>query len=316
MPLRLTRLQISDQIIAGSSAPTQQFLRYFNKALEKIEEAINGLADAVADIIVAQAAADGAAAAAAAAQADATQGIADAAAAQGDATQALSDAAAAQSTADGKADDGAITGGDLTMSTARLLGRTTASTGAIEEITVGSGLSLAAGSLSATGGGGGAAWALAGTGQTATGVYDFAVDGAKAAITFAGLGTANEILILAEAVAVSVSGSAMVQVSTDNGASYFTTSGDYVAINPGAGTVLNTIGSTFWTTNTTAARYGFSHIMNAAIAGMPKIFDAPVQTGNPQRLFVADNANNIDAIQIVGTSGGNITAGKIFVLAR
>lgn len=43
---------------------------------------------------------------------------------------------------------GAITTSGLTMSTARLLGRTTASTGAVQEITVGTGLSLSAGSLS------------------------------------------------------------------------------------------------------------------------------------------------------------------------
>ena len=46
---------------------------------------------------------------------------------------------------------GAATGSGLTMATARILGRTTAATGAIEEITVGSGLSLSAGSLTATG---------------------------------------------------------------------------------------------------------------------------------------------------------------------
>jgi hypothetical protein len=46
---------------------------------------------------------------------------------------------------------GAITTSGLTQATARLLGRTTAGTGAVEEITVGSGLSFAAGSLSATG---------------------------------------------------------------------------------------------------------------------------------------------------------------------
>ena len=45
---------------------------------------------------------------------------------------------------------GAITGGDLTMATARILGRTTASTGAIEEISIGTGLSLSAGVLSNT----------------------------------------------------------------------------------------------------------------------------------------------------------------------
>ena len=50
---------------------------------------------------------------------------------------------------------GAVTGSGLTMATGKLLGRSTASTGAIEEITVGSGLTLAGGTLSASGGGGG-----------------------------------------------------------------------------------------------------------------------------------------------------------------
>lgn len=42
---------------------------------------------------------------------------------------------------------GAITGSGLTQNTAKLLGRTTASNGAIEEISVGSGLSMSAGTL-------------------------------------------------------------------------------------------------------------------------------------------------------------------------
>lgn len=54
---------------------------------------------------------------------------------------------------------GAITSSGLTMATSRLLGRTTASTGAIEEIAIGSGLTLSGGSLSATGGSGNL-WAL------------------------------------------------------------------------------------------------------------------------------------------------------------
>lgn len=47
---------------------------------------------------------------------------------------------------------GAATASGLTMATSRLLGRTTASTGAIEEISVGTGLTLSGGSLSASGG--------------------------------------------------------------------------------------------------------------------------------------------------------------------
>lgn len=65
----------------------------------------------------------------------------------------------------GKVDEGALTASGLTMSTARLLGRTTASSGAVEEITVGSGLSLSAGALAATG--------LASTSQTAEQISGF-----------------------------------------------------------------------------------------------------------------------------------------------
>lgn len=50
----------------------------------------------------------------------------------------------------GKVDEGALTASGLTMNTARILGRTTASSGAVEEITVGSGLSLSAGALAAS----------------------------------------------------------------------------------------------------------------------------------------------------------------------
>lgn len=52
----------------------------------------------------------------------------------------------------GKAATGSVGSSGLTMSTARLLGRSTAATGAIEEITVGSGLTLSGGSLTASGG--------------------------------------------------------------------------------------------------------------------------------------------------------------------
>jgi hypothetical protein len=50
----------------------------------------------------------------------------------------------------GAAASGSITASGLTQATARILGRTTASTGSIEEIQIGSGLSLSAGELSST----------------------------------------------------------------------------------------------------------------------------------------------------------------------
>jgi phage gp37-like protein len=62
--------------------------------------------------------------------------------------------AAAQRVTMGAAASGSITTSGLTQSTARILGRTSSSTGSIEEIQIGSGLSLSAGELSATGGAG------------------------------------------------------------------------------------------------------------------------------------------------------------------
>ena len=54
----------------------------------------------------------------------------------------------------GAAASGSITASGYTQSTAKMLGRSTASTGAIEEIAVGTGLTLSAGTLAASGGGG------------------------------------------------------------------------------------------------------------------------------------------------------------------
>lgn len=63
----------------------------------------------------------------------------------------LGDASAAeQRTTLGAAASGAIASSGLTIATSRLAGRTTASSGALEEIAVGSGLSLSSGTLSAT----------------------------------------------------------------------------------------------------------------------------------------------------------------------
>jgi hypothetical protein len=60
----------------------------------------------------------------------------------------LGDAAVEDTTA--FAASGSITSSGLTQATARILGRTTASTGSVEEIQIGSGLSLSAGELSST----------------------------------------------------------------------------------------------------------------------------------------------------------------------
>ena len=88
----------------------------------------------------------------------------------------------------------------LTMATARLLGRTTASTGAAEEITVGSGLSLSAGTLTssavnlATGVTGTLPIANGGTNSTATPTAGTVSYGTGTAIAYTSAGTSGQVL--------------------------------------------------------------------------------------------------------------------------
>lgn len=80
-----------------------------------------------------------------------------------DATKNSATATLTNKTIDGSQVTGAYTANGLTMAAARLLGRTTSGTGAAEEISVGSGLSMSAGVLSATGGGSGTVTSVAAT---------------------------------------------------------------------------------------------------------------------------------------------------------
>lgn len=67
-------------------------------------------------------------------------------------THAISDVTGLQTALDGKVVPGLVTGSGLTMATARLLGRTTAATGAVEEVSTGTGLALSGGTLAAAAG--------------------------------------------------------------------------------------------------------------------------------------------------------------------
>jgi hypothetical protein len=72
----------------------------------------------------------------------------------------------------------------LTIATGKLLGRSTAATGAAEEIAIGTGLSLSAGTLTATGGGGGTtAWAIKTANYTAVSGDRIAADTSGGAFT-------------------------------------------------------------------------------------------------------------------------------------
>lgn len=163
--------------------------------------------------------------------------------------------------------------------------------------------------------GGSAGWALAGTGQTATGVYDFAVDGAKANIDFVGLAGFSEIRVIAHGIDLAISGLLVLRLSTDNGASFFATSGDYIRISS-AGAATNVTGVTLWDASSTDPRSGSATIAAANISGIPKMIESHAQDlDNLMYLFTA-STDDVDAVSLIPNGGGNTTAGKIYCLAR
>ncbi len=156
-----------------------------------------------------------------------------------------------------------------------------------------------------------AAWQLAGTGQTATGVYNFAVDGAKADVDFTGLSGFNELLIVCRALTVSVSGLRRLLASVDNGSTFFNSSGDYVAIET---TGVET-GSDNFAQNETATTAGRSLVVQIVnLKGAAK-FAHMNRASRYQTMFVA-SASAINAIRINNSAGGNITGGTIRVYGR
>lgn len=167
----------------------------------------------------------------------------------------------------------------------------------------------------AASGGGGAAWALAGAGQTATGVWDFAVDGAKSNINFTGLAGFSDLLMIARGVTQSVSGLPFGQVSVNNGSSYFTTSGDYVQ--PSTAGVESNAGSTggLIDTGATAARSWGMKVL-AANAAVPRLIESTVRPPPGANVSFIASASAINAWRLGTTGGGTFNGGKVYCLAR
>ena len=156
----------------------------------------------------------------------------------------------------------------------------------------------------------GGSWTLAAT-------WSHAVSGDTAfPIQFTGLAGANDIQIIADAITASVSGSRQLQVSTTNGSSYSTTSGDYVEVSAtGVRTNRGSFCGGF--TDSTAARSLQFTIQGANITGSYKS-NVCVQSasGSTVSMIYVVSTDDIDAVQLNNQNGGNATGGIIYVLTR
>jgi hypothetical protein len=159
------------------------------------------------------------------------------------------------------------------------------------------------------GGGGSAAWSLAGSWTWSSNVPS---------VVIPDLGGFADLLIFGYNITLAVSGQRILHASTNNGSSWFTTSGNYATI-PANGVLANDTSLTaLHATAATAARSGLSLIRGNNLPGVPKLCESLNRqaTDGVQRLFLADLVNPINALRLTGTAGGNITGGSLFVLGR
>lgn len=156
-------------------------------------------------------------------------------------------------------------------------------------------------------GGGSSPWALSGSTTIAA---------PTASVNLAGLAGVTEIMIVCDGVTMSASDVPVVRVSTNNGSSYFSASGDYRRIGQNGTTVAATNGASFWNANATAARYGTVRIIAANVTGAPRVFIASPNDSSPMGMFIADNSNDIDAVRVISNGGATMNAGTIYFFTR
>lgn len=152
--------------------------------------------------------------------------------------------------------------------------------------------------------GGSSAWTLFNTTTIGAAVAQVDVTGISA----------NEILIVTRNIVKSISGVTALRLSVDNGATFYSTSGDYILI-PTSGVESNqAYACGFHSVGATAARSGVVHIPVAGTTSAGKVINNPNINGE-MRLFAA-STSPINAIRILNASGGNLTSGTIYTFTR
>ena len=161
------------------------------------------------------------------------------------------------------------------------------------------------GPIGATGAtGAGASWTL---------VEARTVSGSTTVEDFIGLSAYSEILVIFTGVTKANSGLAQIELSTDNGSTFLTSSGDYLSMNTaGSGATSNQTNILGHSSSTTSARSGWILIECFNEASTYKI--AHTTSALPE--YIIPNTTAFNALRFTLSAGGNITAGTIYVLGR
>lgn len=153
-------------------------------------------------------------------------------------------------------------------------------------------------------------WKRVGNDWKLAGSWTFSINVTE--VDFTGLAGYNELMVIARGITVASSGQRQLLVSTDNGSTYRSTSGDYITTTT-AGVESNAGSAAFHITASALARSGILRIPQAGLSGVPKSIENPVSAA--PILFIQSTLP-INALRINNSAAGNLTAGSIYVMGR
>lgn len=155
----------------------------------------------------------------------------------------------------------------------------------------------------ASSGAGGGGWTLVSTTTVSSPAPNFDIPS---------LGSYNEILVVGRLLTMSTTGFRFCRLSVDNGATFYSTSGNYINLDTNG---VETNGADVGGHNTTAsaARTILMNLQNNLSGGVKLIRSVTVTTA-PNQLFVASTLP-VNAVRVMCNTG-NITGGTIYVFGR
>lgn len=153
-------------------------------------------------------------------------------------------------------------------------------------------------------------WRALGGAYAAAGVWDFSADGAVSSAAFTGLSGANDILVIARGVTCSVSSQLLLRLSTDNGSTYYNTSGNYSSV-AADGQLTAATGLFITSTSATAARSAQAVLRAVGVSGPAK---ACSLLNRGVQFEFTGSFSPINAIRVEPSGGGNFTGGSIYCL--
>jgi len=156
--------------------------------------------------------------------------------------------------------------------------------------------------------GGGSAWVLAGSNTSISGVNH---------VDFTGLSAYSEIYIFVKGITFGSADVATFRVSSDNGGTFYSASGDYVNIGTGTGIESNTtLSAGFYAPTATTARTAAADIQAFNLAQFHPV-SYPVRTeaaGTP--FSYINQAVAMNAVRVLSAAANNFTGGAIYIFGR